>query len=382
VPAVAEEVRVSQIGEALVVEWKAPSRNLDGTEENLDLREARVLRRVLSFEPTTEPGSGEAAATEPAPAETGEAEPAPTAAAPPAVPPFASEASVVASVESLVPGEELVYREPIDPLWIGKRVEYGLAYANRRKIESPLSTLVQIDPIPALASPSSLTAEASDGFVLLKWVGPEEAAGPVGYAVFRRLADEEKLPDSSLHAELLQESVYEDRSAAFGTAQCWVVVTVLAPEPTEAPEPLEPPEPLEVPEPLEAEAEASPLVPPVPPIANPVRIESEPSEEVCLSPEDVFPPAPPEELVGVPSGGGILLTWRAADASDVGSYRVYRSTSPEGNFELLAEVPRASYSDPAVEIGVAYFYFVTALDRAREPNESSRSETVSITRRE
>jgi hypothetical protein len=370
VPAVAEEVSVSQIGHELVVEWKAPTRNLDGTEEGLDLREARVLRRVLSFEPIPEPESAEAADPEPAPEETEEAEPVQTAPAPPPVPPFASEAAVVASVESLVPGEELVYREPIDPLWLGKRVEYGLVYANRRKIESPISTLVQIDPVPALGPPSSLSAEAADGFVLLQWVGPEEAARPVGYAVFRRLAEEEKLPGSPLHGELLRESVYEDRTAGFGTAQCWVVATVLVPEPPEAPEP------------LEAEADAPSPAPSVPPILNPVRIESEPSEEVCLSPEDVFPPAPPEDLVGVPSGGGILLTWRAAEASDVSGYRVYRSASVEGSFELLAEVPRASYADPAVEIGVAYFYFVTALDGAREPNESARSETVSVTRRE
>jgi hypothetical protein len=304
--------------------------------------------------------------------------------APLVVPPFAGEALVVATLESLLPEESLVYRDAIDPLWIGKRLEYALVYANRRKLESPLSTIVQIEPVPELEAPGSLIAEAGDGFVSLKWVGPEEANETFGYAVFRRLAEDEKFPDSPLTEELVHANEFEDRTATFGTEQCWVVSRVLIAKPVEELETTETPseEPVEPMEPVEPVAEEAPPPPLVPPIANPVRIESAPSPEACLIPNDSFAPEAPEDLVGVPSRGGILLTWRAVEASDLASYRVYRSTSAGGDFQLLGEVSRASYTDTTAEASVTYFYFVTALDRAPEPNESRRSETVSASRRE
>jgi fibronectin type 3 domain-containing protein len=139
----------------------------------------------------------------------------------------------------------------------------------------------------------------------------------------------------------LSAASFEDGTAVFGATSCYVVAAVL-------------------------------------PSAG--SISSLPSEEVCITPEDRFPPGAPSGLVAVPSSDAILLSWRDVDAPDRKGYRVYRGASTAGPFEFVAEVAESSYTDGSAASGETYFYAVTAIDDAPGTNESPRSEVAEARR--
>ena len=323
-----------QVGDRLRLAWTAPARNQDGSTENVDLEDARVLRRVTEVPvpppepppevPREDPSAASAPATEEAPRP----------------PPFRSEAVVVTEVSSLEPGERKVHEDSIDPAWIGKRVEYAVVYENGKGRESPLSEVARIDPAAVVAPPSSVKAEAGDGFVALSWSPPPEAPESLSFSVHRRLENEASYSEAPLTPEPVSGTRWQDETVVFGSTVCYVVAAVL---PSRS-------------------------------------VSSLPSEEVCITPEDRFPPGAPTGLVAVPSKDGILLSWREVDAPDRKGYRVYRGASPEGPFESLAEVTGTSYTDGAAAPEETLFYHVTAIDDAPGTNESPPSEVVEARR--
>ena len=105
----------------------------------------------------------------------------------------------------------------------------------------------------------------------------------------------------------------------------------------------------------------------------------EPSLVVTTTPVDATPPAPPTNLMAIPSEGAVRLTWTASVSDDVAAYAVYRAIG-EGAFLRIATTPAVNivYTDRDVKRGERYRYAVTALDRARTPNESIRSNEVRV----
>jgi hypothetical protein len=112
-------------------------------------------------------------------------------------------------------------------------------------------------------------------------------------------------------------------------------------------------------------------------------VESGDSNLVVITPKDVFPPAAPLGLVAteVPAQAGIAahieLSWAISPETDVAGYNIYRADQPGApsvrlNRELLLT---PAFRDMNVQPGRAYFYSVTAVDRAG--NESTLSATVS-----
>jgi hypothetical protein len=455
-------VSIEQIGDRLRLEWKAPSHNRDHAGEELDLREARVLRRVIDLAalvkaqthsaPAPAPAPGAAASSpesEVAPAETtpkagmepsasttttttttstppgpestpaasesspteaqpgqpgqpgsttpsepgAETEPPGVGKAPQVViPPFESEAVVVATEPAGEPGGGARYEELVDPEWIGKRVEYGIVYANRKKRVSAVSARVQIDPVRALVPPGAPQAEVGDGTISLAWTPVEDASAGLGlgfgYVVFRKPgpappaapASNSEFPASPVEEAPLPEPAFVDHGIVFGNPLCYAVATVELPQPAAQDtqgETLEPEAAAGAPV---GEGTPAEIVPVVPPIAKPPRIRSPLSEEVCVTPEDHFPPPVPTGVVAVGSGEGILLTWRAVEARDLGGYRVYRASSVTGPFELLGEADTPTYVDAEAPAGEARFYVVTAVDDAPARNESEKSEVARATR--
>jgi hypothetical protein len=245
-------------------------------------------------------------------------------------------------VESTNLGDAKVHEEPIDPSWIGKRVEYALVYVNGKGRESPLSQVVRIDPAAALPPPLAPKAEAGDGFVALSWSPPPQAPASLAFSVHRRLEDAGDYSGAPLNPEPLSAPGFEDKTAVFGATSCYVVAAILP--------------------------------------GSGSTVSSLPSEEVCITPEDRFAPETPSGLVAVPSSDAILLSWSEVDAPDRKGYRVYRGASSTGLFELLAEVAETTYSDESASPGEAYFYAVTAIDDAPGTNESPKSEVAEARR--
>ncbi len=458
VPAAAEPLVIRQVGTTLELEWQAPSRNHDGTTEKLDLRDVSIFRRVLDLdalvEEQTQPvepleeeldpleaGPDAEGETAPPPEEPGEEPETETATEPqiaeelpdgevpqgpetpteptgptgdeeailedlpPAIPPrpalqippFFTEAEVIATLPSTELSATLSYEEGIEADWLGKRVEYALIYTNRKKRASPPSSVVQIEPIEELEVPGAPVASVGDGRVELRWETdtPSEEAF---FDVYRRDGDAESYPKKAVNPIPVGSPELVDEAIVFGRPICYGVRRVVPPPtppvealPVEAP-PVEEPSVEEPPveEPEQAEAEVPPalqpmpseLVPVVPPIANPVHIESLLSEETCLTPEDTFPPETPTDVVGVSIDSGIFLTWDVVEAEDLAGYRVYRSSAPSGPFELLnaAIVVEASYADETAEEGRTYYYAITTVDSTEAVNESGRSELAEARR--
>ena len=108
------------------------------------------------------------------------------------------------------------------------------------------------------------------------------------------------------------------------------------------------------------------------------------SPEVCLVPEDLYPPPPPTDLRAFWRSEGTDLNWEASAAPDVAGYRVYRSATDDSGYELLAEGPAdlLTVTDRDRDPGTAYTYAVTAIDAAGTPNESPRSAPVRVRPRE
>jgi hypothetical protein len=473
-PAAPEQVKISQRGPFITLEWTAPVRNRDGSED-IQLESAEVLRRVMEIPPppptpplapaaessreTTEsaptepleeeaegkkppeeeasspvqPKSEEpeaAASTQPAESadtgeQTGEESPESETTSPtrpsalatdePTPPPFAEEATVIATVASVRGGEVLTFRDPWDPEWEGMRVQYAVRYVNQKGRRGAQSPVKNIEPLPPIDPPSGVVTEIEEGLVRLRW-SPIEPSGESDllfhFNVYRR-SDAETYSRDPINGELIGGVLYEDRTTSYDLEYCYVVRSVaIRPEPepetetasetaeeaTEGEEPAtETPEPVPDEAPPETQGEPAsggagepasqgaaeptsgetPPAAPQPPAATVERalIESVDSEEICLTPKDTYPPPAPGNLFAVEVSDGILLSWDDVPSTDLRGYLVYRSENENGPFELLTEqpVPLASHTDRTTEPGVVYYYRVTAVDRAEPWNESPRS---------
>jgi hypothetical protein len=101
---------------------------------------------------------------------------------------------------------------------------------------------------------------------------------------------------------------------------------------------------------------------------------------LAASPVKTTPPGAPSSLVAIPTPGAVRLAWIPGPEEDVALYAVYRAVGGDP-FERIATTSRVNtvYVDRNVQPGATYRYAVTAIDSARRPNESPRSNEVTVT---
>jgi predicted small lipoprotein YifL len=104
-----------------------------------------------------------------------------------------------------------------------------------------------------------------------------------------------------------------------------------------------------------------------------------PSVIVSATPRETRPPSPPTNLVAVPSSGAVRLAWTASPAPSVALYAVYRAAGEEGFTRIGTTAGTTTFVDHDARPGVSYRYAVTAIDSAKSPNESARSNEVRVT---
>ena len=112
--------------------------------------------------------------------------------------------------------------------------------------------------------------------------------------------------------------------------------------------------------------------------------ESEASNALLIWPQDTFPPSAPQELNAVSAREGMVLIWAPNAESDVAGYDLYRSTeSGTGYQKINPELIReTTYTDKGVVAGQKYYYQITAVDNAPNPNESVPSGEISEVKRQ
>ncbi len=108
------------------------------------------------------------------------------------------------------------------------------------------------------------------------------------------------------------------------------------------------------------------------------------SEPGCLTPEDTFPPAAPQQLVAISGIGVINLIWEPNTEPDLAGYIVLRGTAPGDTLQALTPAPirETTYRDQTAEPGVRYVYAVVAVDNATPQNVSGQSNRVEDASRE
>ncbi len=104
------------------------------------------------------------------------------------------------------------------------------------------------------------------------------------------------------------------------------------------------------------------------------RREGESSERFRVVARDTFAPEAPTGLVVVQEGPAVRLFWNPNSERDLAGYRVYRRQG-SGAWERigpeLIDQPSFIHRDVAPDQRLSYY--VTAIDRAPEPNESEGS---------
>jgi len=113
-------------------------------------------------------------------------------------------------------------------------------------------------------------------------------------------------------------------------------------------------------------------------------VESADSPPVEVTPKDIFPPAPPVDLVAVfvPAAGAapaaVELSWSISPEPDAAGYYVYRAGEGEAKTQRVTPglLPTPAFRDTSVVPGVRYTYSVSAVDRSG--NESRPSASVSV----
>jgi fibronectin type 3 domain-containing protein len=105
-------------------------------------------------------------------------------------------------------------------------------------------------------------------------------------------------------------------------------------------------------------------------------LESEDSEGIEILTKDTFAPEPPKGLISVAGQDVLAISWDANEEDDLEGYRVWRREEGAIEFRPLTQnsIKESAYNDRAIERGKMYAYAVTALDKAG--NESQKSKTI------
>jgi len=103
------------------------------------------------------------------------------------------------------------------------------------------------------------------------------------------------------------------------------------------------------------------------------------SEEFNITVTDRFPPEPVAELTAIPiEGTKIKLEWKKSVSDDVKEYRIYYSTSPDINFNVIRGTvshPEEAWISPVLGEEVLYYFVVRTVDGSG--NEEKNNYTVS-----
>ena len=229
----------------------------------------------------------------------------------------------------------------------GRRYAYVVTAIDSTGRSSAPSQRLVVDLVAAPGVPRDLSSAAGDARVTLRWQRPEAAADgspmtdEMRYVVLRG-TEADAAPATPINAEPTAATELTDTGLVNDAAYRYAVRAVrIAP--------------------------------------GGVRAYGEASAAISATPVDTTPPTPPAELVAIPTAGSVRLAWRPSPEPDVALYAVYRAVG-NGPFVRVGTTAAINtvFIDRDVTAGTAYRYAVTALDRARRPNESGRSNEVRV----
>ncbi|MBC7933083.1 MAG: fibronectin type III domain-containing protein [Rubrivivax sp.] len=268
---------------------------------------------------------------------------------------FGARATLVGSVPAetiLRSTEEVTYTDTLT-LTEPVRLRYALRYVNAAGQRAAFSNFLLIEPAASVSQPPVLAeaTNSSESALLLRWQAPRanvDNSTPVnllGYNIYRTERSQTETSQRPLNAAPLNATEFSDQTFRFGEVYEYIVRAVSLG-------------------------------------TGGAQVESLNSNALTITPRDTFAPIAPTGLSTNASPRRVTIFFAANPERDVAGYHIYRSTDanlPKNEWRKLNRDPhdRTTYNDDAVESGVKYFYYLTAVDAAG--NTSPPSEVVSET---
>jgi fibronectin type 3 domain-containing protein len=324
VPQRTELLSGAQRGNEVILSWPAPRRNAPATS-------VQSIRRVDVYRVAERPN-------DPLPLTEDE---------------FASRATLIGSIpyeeirrsaDTLTYIDALTLTEPV-------RLRYAVRYVNAAGERAAFSNFLLIEPASTVSQPPALidVTNPTETTVRVRWQRPAanvDNSTPLnllGYNVYRTDRSQTEPGETPLNSAPLSATEFNDQTFKFGEEYTYLVRAVS----------------------LGTEGK---------------QVESLNSNSISITPRDTFPPTAPTGLSINASPQRISIFYAANPERDVVGYNVFRSTDPalpKDQWRKLTRTPtdRTTYNDDAVETGVRYYYYVTAVDAAG--NVSPPSEVVS-----
>ena len=268
---------------------------------------------------------------------------------------FATRATLIGSVpfssiqratEDLTYEDTLTLNEPV-------RLRYALRYVNATGQRASFSNFLLIEPATRVSQPPTLlsVSNESENIVRIRWQTPPanvDNSTPVnllGYNIYRTDRSQNEPAQTPLNSEVLTATEFNDQTFKFGEEYVYIVRAVSLG-------------------------------------TGGAQVESLNSNALGIAPRDTFPPSAPTSVSIAPAPRRLSLFFPANTERDVAGYNIYRSTDPNAPKDTWTKLNRSllertTYQDDAVESGVKYFYYLTAVDTSG--NTSQPSEVVSET---
>lgn len=268
---------------------------------------------------------------------------------------FSARATLIGSVpfssigratENLTYEDTLTLTEPV-------RLRYALRYVNATGQRASFSNFLLIEPATRVSQPPVLLSivNETENAVKVRWQTPPanvDNSTPVnllGYNVYRTDRSQNEPAQTPLNSSVLSSTEFNDQTFTFGEEYAYLVRAVSLG-------------------------------------TGGAQVESLNSNALGIAPRDTFPPTAPTKISINGAPRRVSLFFLANPERDVAGYNIYRSSdpnTPKDRWTKLNRIPfeRTTYQDDAVESGVKYFYYLTALDTVG--NTSQPSEVVSET---
>lgn len=243
------------------------------------------------------------------------------------------------------------YKDTLEFAGQAARLRYAIRFVNASGQKAAFSNALLIEPTSKVAAaPSSLSAQASQDAIQLKWQAPlsnVDGSIPVsiiGFNIYRSTS--EKQPAKLLNKTPVAAAEFNDEFFEFGRQYFYFVRAVS-----------------------------------VGTLAEPV--ESAESNILRFKPVDTFPPSPPAAITVAAAPGTISIFFAVNPEKDVVGYKIYRSADsllPKTEWAAITPEPLKTntFQDTKVEPGRTYYYYLTATDNFGNTSEASEivSETV------
>jgi hypothetical protein len=234
------------------------------------------------------------------------------------------------------------------------RLRYAVRYVNAAGQRASFSNFLLVEPAPRISQPPTIaqTPAYDETAITLRWEAPaanidgSTPANVLGYNVYRTDRAQNEPAQTPVNQSLVKGTEYADQTFTFGEEYVYVVRAVSLG------------------------------------VGDAAQVESLNSNAVRIAPRDTFPPAAPAGISPAPGAGRISIFFAANAERDVAGYNIFRTTDPNLPKESWTKLnrtllERTTYQDEAVESGVKYYYYLTAVDTAG--NTSQPSEVVSET---